>query len=190
MKKSYLVMAFAAAFVLGTTSACSDKGKKESKGNAVEEVDDESDEEASKSRTTIDMESLEDDNQNEVVNQHAKDFIKDMYEHQRYNDYDYLEEHCTAKMLQQLKDNYDYDGEGYAVWLFRSSGQDSNPDAANPETKILTINPSDKGDGWYDYQFMDCGWRGESLIKLVEKGDGFLIDSLKRVYDEPAGGWQ
>ncbi|MCR4603421.1 MAG: hypothetical protein K5683_07825 [Prevotella sp.] len=183
MKKKYLVIVIATAFMLGTMGACGDKGKKESKENEVEETDDSKGDD---SHATIHMEDLENDSQNEVTDQHAKDFIKDMYEHQRYNDYDYLEKHCTTQMLKQLKDNYDYDGEGYAVWLFRTSGQDGNPDAASPESKILDISRSDKGDGWYSYKFLDAGWRGENLIKLIEKGDGFMIDALERVYDEPA----
>jgi len=185
MKKKHLLVALAAAFVLGTMGACNDKGKKESKGSEVEQVESENGDEENAGRTD-DKGKLENNSQKEAVDQQVKDFITDMYENERYIDYDYLEKYCTAKMLKQLKDNYDYEGEGYAVWLFRTSGQDGNPDAANPESKILDISHSDKGDGWYSYKFLDAGWRGENLIKLIEKDNGFVIDALERVYDEPA----
>ena len=46
-----------------------------------------------------------------------QEFITNMYEYQLYNEYDFLETHCSKELLQYLKDEYEYVGDGYAVWL-------------------------------------------------------------------------
>ena len=51
-------------------------------------------------------------------------FIKEMYNGELYNDYDFLKKHCTKSLLKHLAAEYDYDDGGYATWLFRSGLQD------------------------------------------------------------------
>ena len=82
------------------------------------------------------MPAVSDEGVQEIVN-----FITDMYERGRYLDYDFLNQHCTEEMKQFLKDHYDYDGEGYAVWLFRTSSQDGKPgtEDMSDATRILSI---------------------------------------------------
>ena len=111
-------------------------------------------------------------------------FIKSMYENQLYYDKEFLEHHCTKRMLQHLRDEYDYDGEGYAIWLFRTSAQDGKPGAEGVIDKVLSITKD--SEGWYHYTFTDGGWRGENKLKAhVENGE-VMIDDLKSVYDEGA----
>lgn len=104
-------------------------------------------------------------------------FITDMYDNEKYSDYNFLRKHCTAKMLQYLRDNYDYDcesGDCYAVWMFRSDEQDG---PAKPNG-IVSVLP--KGDDWYLYTFYDMGFKGAHLIKVIDKEGLLMIDGLKR----------
>ena len=104
-------------------------------------------------------------------------FITDMYDNGKYSDYDFLRKHCTAKMLQYLRDNYDYDcesGDCFAVWMFRSDAQDG-PSEPNG---IVSVMP--KGDDWYLYTFYDMGVKGAHLIKIIDKDGLLMIDGLKR----------
>lgn len=49
-----------------------------------------------------------------------REFIRSMYEESLYEDYTFLEQHCSKDLLEKLSEEYDYEGGGYAVWLFRS----------------------------------------------------------------------
>lgn len=110
-------------------------------------------------------------------------FIIDMYENQRYNDEAFLKAHCTEHLLKYLRDQYEYDGEGYAGWLFRTSSQDGKPGSENVRDQIISI--AKDNDGWYHYQFFDGGWRGENKVNLWVGSDGkVMMDGIERVYDE------
>lgn len=111
-----------------------------------------------------------------------QDFIRDMYENARYEDKDFLEEHCTERLLQYLREQYEYDGEGYAFWLFRTSSQDGKPGAENVRNQIISI--AKNNEGWYLYQFFDGGWRGENKIKAYVEDGKVMIDQIERIYDE------
>lgn len=41
-----------------------------------------------------------------------------------------LEKCCTQRLLRKLRADYGYDGEGYAVWLFRTGAQDGPDDVS------------------------------------------------------------
>ena len=73
-----------------------------------------------------------------------KSFITQMYNNKLYEDYDFLRKHCSSGLLKKLQDAYPYDTDGiaYATWLFRSSQQDSKPEA-DDKTIMLEI----KADG-------------------------------------------
>ena len=109
-------------------------------------------------------------------------FITDMYENQKYNEYDFLEQHCTDKLLKYLKEQYEYDGEGYAVWLFRTSSQDGKPGVENVRDQIISI--AKDSEGWYHYQFFDGGWRGENKLRIYVEDGKVMMDELESVYDE------
>ena len=104
-------------------------------------------------------------------------FITDMYDNEKYTDYNFLRKHCTDKMLQYLHDNYEYDcesGDCFAVWMFRSDEQDG----ANDSYGVLSVEP--KGDDWYLYTFNDMGFKGAHLIKVIDQDGQLMIDALKR----------
>ena len=110
-----------------------------------------------------------------------KGFITEMYNNGPYNEYDFLEEHCTPRMLQQLRDDYEYDGEGYAIWDFRSMSNDGIDD----ENCVLSI---DKIDGRYYYEAKDSGFIFRNILSaFVQDGkvmlDGIAVDATYDVFD-------
>ena len=110
----------------------------------------------------------------------AEQFIRQMYNTVSFEDYDYLRSHCTEKFLDKLAQQYEYDGDGLAVWLFRSGAQDSK--YAHAPTKILHVTPI--GDNWYSYTALDAGWRFTTALKLLPKDGSFLMDDVVTLCDE------
>ena len=166
MKKKYLLIAISALFLLTFSTSCGN-GKSTNDKSEIEENTENSDKgDAEKNDSLI------------------RDFITNMYEKELYNDYDFLEAHCTKKMLQYLKDEFEYDGDGYAGYLFRTGAQDDKPGAEDVKDKVLKITKD--SEGWYHYMFTDGGWRGENKIKVCVENGEVKVDELERVYDEPA----
>ena len=173
MRKKYFIFAVATCFALAIVCSCGNKSDKEQASVDEEEVDEMDDE--SEAGDESDMKALD------VADKDVKAFIEDMYNNDLYIEYEFLEEHCTKRMLRFLADQYDYDGEGYAVWLFRTSCQDNASE--NPEDNIVKKITKRPG-GWWRYEFTDGGWRGINEVKVVEE-DGILkFDELRTVYDE------
>ena len=109
------------------------------------------------------------------------DFITEMYNESLYTEKDFLEEHCTPRMLQQLLDDYEYDGEGYASWDFRSESNDGFSD----ENAVINI---EKIDGRYYYEANDAGYIFRNILSaFVEDGkvmfDGITVDATYEVFD-------
>ena len=99
-------------------------------------------------------------------------FLTKMYNDKLYENYDFLQKHCSPELLKKLQDAYTYDSDGpaYATWLFRSGQQDSKP-GADAKTMMLDI----KADGdWYVYTALDMGWKFTNRIK-VTCPDGKII---------------
>ncbi len=113
-----------------------------------------------------------------------RDFITNMYEQDLYAEKDFIETHCSKALQQYLKEQYEYDGEGYAFWLFRTSSQDGKPGAENVKSKVLSVTKD--SEGWYHYTFTDGGWHGENKIRLHMENGKVVMDELKCVYDEAA----
>ena len=105
-----------------------------------------------------------------------KSFISQMYNNKLYEDYDFLQKHCSAKLLKKLQDAYPYDADGiaYATWLFRSGKQDSKP-GVDDKTIMLEV----KADGdWFVYTALDMGWEFTNRIKITNKGDKTIIEDI------------
>ena len=107
------------------------------------------------------------------------DFITEMYNESLYYDVEFLEDHCTPRMLQQLLDDYEYDGEGYAIWDFRSESNDSTGG------EIINI---EKKDGRYYYEASDGGYIFRNILSaFVQDGkvmlDGITVDATYEVFD-------
>lgn len=100
-----------------------------------------------------------------------EEFIEDMYDNHRYEDYTFLEKHCSAKLLDKLSEAYDYDGDGYASWLFRSGAQDG----PNDKYKLNLVYAD--GD-WYNYEGLDMGNFFRRSIRLSVKGSRYIIEDV------------
>lgn len=109
------------------------------------------------------------------------DFIREMYNSSLYVEDAFLEEHCTPRMLQQLRDDYEYEGEGYANWDFRSESNDGFSD----ENGIISI---EKIDGRYYYEANDAGYIFRNILSaFIQDGivmfDGITRDATYPVHD-------
>lgn len=101
----------------------------------------------------------------------AESFIRDMYDNVRYEDYSFIEEHCTARLKRRLKAAYDYEGEGYAVWLFRSGVQDGPDDTHG-------ITAMEREGKWFTYDAMDMGVHFIRSVKVKVRKDRILMDAV------------
>ena len=106
-----------------------------------------------------------------------KSFLTKMYNDKLYEDYDFLQKHCSPELLKKLQDAYTYDSDGvaYATWLFRSGHQDSNPWTKDDKTMMLDV----KADGdWYVYTALDMGWDVINRIKVTCKDGKIIIEDM------------
>lgn len=107
---------------------------------------------------------------NEVV---VKAFLTTLYSDYvfQYHEFSLIENHFSEKVLKRLKQEYDYDGEGYAVWLFRTGAQDGPSNVS--KVNDITTEP----DGWYVVKYTDMGIEGTCrfLIQLRD-GEPFVLD--------------
>ena len=103
-------------------------------------------------------------------------FITKMYNEKIYEDYGFLQKHCSPELLKKLQDAcpYDSDEPAYATWMFRSGQQDCKPDS-DCETKLLDV----KSEGeWYTYNALDMGWEFTRRIKLSTNENRIIIDDI------------
>lgn len=103
-------------------------------------------------------------------------FLTKMYNDKLYEDYDFLQKHCSPALLKKLQDAYPYDSDGvaYATWLFRSGQQDSKP-GSDGKTMMLDV----KADGdWYFYTALDMGWKVTNRIKVISKDVKIIIEDM------------
>lgn len=109
-------------------------------------------------------------------------FITMMYEGKLYENYDFLQTHCSAELLKKLQDAYPYDANGvaYATWLFRSGQQDSKPES-NGKSCMVEVK-TDNGD-WYIYRAIDMGWEFTKQIKVFNKNGKIVISDICPVKD-------
>lgn len=99
-----------------------------------------------------------------------------MYNDKLYEDYDFLQKHCSPELLKKLQEAYPYDSDGpaYASWLFRSGQQDSKP-GSDGKTMMLDV----KADGdWYVYTALDMGWEFTNRIKVTCPDGKIIIEDM------------
>jgi len=117
-----------------------------------------------------------------VSDAEIEEFITNMYNNHLYAEEDFLREYCTDKMMQKLADEYEYDGEGLAFWLFRTSAQDGTPD----NDGVKSVYREEDNNDWWRYEFIDEGYKGINRIKILIIDGQIRIDDIERVYDEPS----
>lgn len=101
-----------------------------------------------------------------------KEFIRDMYEKCLYEEYSFLEQHCSKGLLEKLSEEYDYEGDGYAVWLFRSGAQDG------PSQEHVMTSIEDEGNGWYRYTAIDMGITFTKRIRISHESGRNMIEDI------------
>ena len=103
-------------------------------------------------------------------------FINKMYNEKFYEDYSFLQKHCSPELLKKLQDAYPYDSDkpAYATWQFRSGQQDIKP-GSDDKTMILDVTVD--GD-WYTYKALDMGWEFTNRIKLTSKDSKIIIEDM------------
>lgn len=84
---------------------------------------------------------------------------------------------CTPKLLQKLKDAYEYDcedGECYATWLFKTNNQDGLSDVC--EVKNISL----EDDNWYKIEYVDMGNEGTTFVRLeIDNNWNVKMDELR-----------
>ena len=113
-------------------------------------------------------------------------FLRLMYENSDYNNYPFLNGHCTQHLLSVLSEAYDYDcneSPCYATWLFRTQSQDYKSSTEN-ESRVISVK--DLGDNWFEIEFYDGGWKGIKKIKAYFKDGNIVMDMIETVFDEAA----
>ncbi len=103
----------------------------------------------------------------------AIDFITNWYNKKQYESTAMLKKHCSQDVLRKLRQAYEYEGGGYAGWLFRTDFQDG----PNNAHKVTQVEPL--GDDMYKYYFLDMGNRGSHTVKLVKVDGVWQFRSLK-----------
>ena len=104
----------------------------------------------------------------------VKAFLQDLYDkyvfgNDEFYDFEDIVEHFSLKILTKLRNEYEYDGGGYAVWLFRTGAQDG------PEEKSEITSISTEGDGWYTVFFSDMGIKGSCRFQAnIVEGEVFV----------------
>ena len=109
-------------------------------------------------------------------------FLTDLYE--KYvldiipgsHDFIKIESHFSPKILKKMRKEFEYDGGGYAVWIFRTGVQDGPS-----ESQLRSITP--EGDGWYKVSFSDMGYKGSCRFKAeIRDGEVFISDYNNKDY--------
>ena len=80
--------------------------------------------------------------------------------------------YCTKSLAKKLADDYDYDGDGYAVWDFRSGAQDGDSDVQ----EVISIE--ELTENTYKVTYNDMGHKGVCIITVVSEGDDILFHEI------------
>ena len=85
-----------------------------------------------------------------------------------------INKYCTEKLARKLKDDYDFDDGGYAIWDFRSEAGDGDSDVQ----ELTDVEPL--GDGKYKVFYNDMGNKGTLILTIVLKDDNILFDGIEK----------
>ena len=116
-------------------------------------------------------------NNNQTISEDTiKSFLTKLYNNKLYENYDFLQKHCSDELLKKLQDAYTYDSDApsYATWLFRSGRQDSK---SGSDGKTMMLDVTADGD-WYLYKALDMGWEFTNRIKLTSKDGKIIIEDM------------
>ena len=148
MKKTNILSIF--VLVLSTITGCTSTNTKQEDQNAVVETND-----------TLCAVFEDDTSASENPYDGFEEFFTEVFNERYYEADGFIEKYCTDNLREKLKAAYEYEGEGYASWCFRSDNQDG-PSEEYGLTKIVP-----EGDGWFKYDFVDMGNSGSHRIKVI-----------------------
>lgn len=83
-----------------------------------------------------------------------------------------INKYCTKKLAKKLADDYAYDGDGYAIWLFRSGAQDGDSDVREV-TKVESL-----GGGKFKVHYNDMGNNGSCILTVVLEDGNIHFDEI------------
>ena len=108
----------------------------------------------------------------------AEKFIQYFYDVYVWGDGDFYADgriYCTKKMLKKLKDDYEYDGDGYAIWDFRSPSQEGPLEFSEVKSVKRVGN-----ERVYQVKMSDMGIPYTSVVTLIKNSAGkLMIDDVK-----------
>ena len=115
-----------------------------------------------------------------------KDFLLNFYDNYiiGHGDFSEIKYHFSPSIVSTLQSAYqeEYDGMGYAIWLFRSGAQDGPGESE-------VINIENNGDSWYTVYMSDMGFKGSCMFKAsIEDGVVFITD-FKNQWNEEQLKW-
>lgn len=84
------------------------------------------------------------------------------------------ESYFTPILEKSLSELYDYDGEGYAVWEFRTGAQDG----PSKVSKVISIMPQNRHE--YLVTYRDMGLTGQTLVTISEQKSQIQISKVSR----------
>lgn len=103
----------------------------------------------------------------------VEDFLNKLYRDYVFGSRDFakVKSQFASSIVKRLRAEYEFEGEGYAVWLFRTASQDGASDKS--EVKLI----SSDGDGWYTVRYSDMGNAGSTRFKVtVTDGTAYVED--------------
>lgn len=123
----------------------------------------------SPSENTVTRTDIQEDNHDQEI----IDFIHFFYSAYVFGNYDFDNSKVSASVLKRLRDDYEYDGEGIAVWDFRTEFQDGPSD----ESQVTSVTP--EGNGWYKVTMLDMGNNGTKRVKVSYNNGSMQIVDFK-----------
>lgn len=190
MKK--LLFAFCALALISlvvTTTGCNPTGKQaETDSTATAEVNTKGESKGRKAKTKGEADAAKDsvaaadsiDKDLQALEEQAPARIKDFYIKYVYGGWETnegaLRKYCTKKMVKKLRDSYDYEGEGFAVWDFRAKLDDSDFSVSSFQSV------ESRGDGVFRAHYKEFGKAGYCDVRMVMEDGKPMIDQIIRNY--------
>ncbi|MBO4658477.1 MAG: hypothetical protein J5637_02520 [Prevotella sp.] len=85
-----------------------------------------------------------------------------------------VKKYCTPRLVQKLKDDYEYEGEGYAIWDFRGPLWGPGDSIAH---KVDAVSPL--GNGKYKVCYYDGDEEFTCTVSVIVKGNTILFDGIE-----------
>ena len=120
-------------------------------------------------------EGFPEDVENEVI-ETIRTFYEDyvFYGKDDLNIEETVEKYCTKELAKKLKDDYEYEGEGYAIWDFRGKDWGPGDSMAKKVDDIKSL-----GGGNYRVEYRDGDQKMSCVVTVVVKDGKILFDDVE-----------